>query len=904
MVREFLIKLGIFLFLVAFGFNSFAQKPVIDTATMSKWTSVYSPGISDDGKYAFYTVDNKPLGSNTLVVVSTDGSWQKEFVGASAPNFSWDSKALIYTMPNAGIFKQSLGRDESVSITTEANSYQLIGGVSNEWVVFQKINGNKALILHDIQTGAEKSLVNVESYIFSLKKDQMAFIVRTSDNEKELKVINLYNYTESKLWRGSSATDIIFDNSGEQIAFMTGNTIVYYKQGMSAASELINGSKAGIKKDLVISAGSNWRFSVDGKQLFFDLQKVYPKPKSDAVQLDVWSYQDEILQSVQLKSKSRGGMIMNESYLSTIDIDSKKLTRLVLDNESVCSRTPIEKGLLVENRRGNLNELYWNRGALSDIYLVSSRTGKRTLLLKEIDMISSGNTIHISPGGRFIFYYNVKEHDFFAYEIKTGKTRNITGGTSVDWWISNAIHSVAYNPYTYTCGTSGWVAGDQAILINSKYDIWRVDPLAEKAPQNLTHGDISQTVFRLASSTDVFAGTKNKILLRSFNMKNKNAGFYELSINKLPKLTVLFEGAYTFSYKYPLTYNPVMIKAKKQQAWIVLKGDAKNSYNFYFSKDLKNYERLSNIHPERTCNWITSELHTVPLRGSETTQGILYKPDNFNPQNKYPVIIYYYEDLSNDLNKFQDPQQVGGVINIPHFVSNGYLVFTPDIAFRYRNIGESALNTVESCAKYLANLPFVDGQKIGINGASFGGYETNYIVTHSKMFAAAISGAGAANTISAFGTVKTAGLYSTGMTDDPIYYGVDKPYWENLAQHIDASPIFSVQNVTTPLLLFHNKDDGAVPFHQGIEFFIALRRLGKKAWLLQYDNEDHGIYTSKTAQFDLETRYIQFFDHYLKGKAAPIWMTRGIPAKLKGIDDGLDLDTEIKTPGEGLNIRK
>jgi dipeptidyl aminopeptidase/acylaminoacyl peptidase len=347
-----------------------------------------------------------------------------------------------------------------------------------------------------------------------------------------------------------------------------------------------------------------------------------------------------------------------------------------------------------------------------------------------------------------------------------------------------------------------------------------------------------------------------------------------------------------------------MVKAKSHQAWIVLRGNAKNSYNFYFSRDLKKYVPLSNIHPERSYNWLVSELHTIKLPGGDSTQGVLYKPDNFNPHKKYPVIIYYYEDLSNDINKFQDPQQVGAVINIPHFVSNGCLVLTPDIVFRTKNIGESALSTVESCAKYLANLSFIDAQKIGINGHSFGGYETNYIVTHSKIFAAALSGAGTVNTISSFGTVKMAGSNSTGFTDDPIYYGVDKPYWENLTQHIDASPIFSVQYITTPLLLFHNRDDGAVPFEQGIEFFIALRRLGKKVWLLQYDNEDHGIYNSKKAQFDLETRYMQFFDHYLKDKPAPVWMTRGIPAKLKGIDDGLSLDTEIKTPGEGLNIQK
>jgi hypothetical protein len=94
--------------------------------------------------------------------------------------------------------------------------------------------------------------------------------------------------------------------------------------------------------------------------------------------------------------------------------------------------------------------------------------------------------------------------------------------------------------------------------------------------------------------------------------------------------------------------------------------------------------------------------------------------------------------------------------------------------------------------------------------------------------------------------------------------------------------------------MMSNKADGDVPFPQGVEMFTALRRLGKKAWMLQYDGEDHMVFDAAAA--DLTVRMKQFFDHYLKGAPPPKWMTEGVPARLKGIDSGLELDTSGKQP--------
>jgi dipeptidyl aminopeptidase/acylaminoacyl peptidase len=112
--------------------------------------------------------------------------------------------------------------------------------------------------------------------------------------------------------------------------------------------------------------------------------------------------------------------------------------------------------------------------------------------------------------------------------------------------------------------------------------------------------------------------------------------------------------------------------------------------------------------------------------------------------------------------------------------------------------------------------------------------------------------------------------------------------WERTQRYIDNSPVFYADRVDTPLLMMHNDLDGAVPWHQGVEMFMALRRLEKPVWLLNYNGQPHWVTTTAT-QRDYATRMQQFFDHYLKGAPPPRWMVSGLPAVEKGKTLGLEL---------------
>jgi dipeptidyl aminopeptidase/acylaminoacyl peptidase len=320
--------------------------------------------------------------------------------------------------------------------------------------------------------------------------------------------------------------------------------------------------------------------------------------------------------------------------------------------------------------------------------------------------------------------------------------------------------------------------------------------------------------------------------------------------------------------------------------------------NYFFTRDFVTYKKLSNVHPEEKYNWLTSELHHWKMLDGNIGTGILYKPQNFDSNKKYPVIFTYYEEKSDGLHMYINPGVSGYIINIPQYVSNGYLVFVPDIYFEKGHTGAGTVNSVVSAAKYLCEFSWVNEKKLGIMSQSFGGYQTNYLVTHSDIFAAACEGSGVSNLISSYGQlsdgyVKGIGSARQGGYENGQSYIGATP-WERPDLYIENSPIFNVHIATTPLLIWHCKADLAVPFEQGLEMFLNMRRAGKKVWMLQYDGDEHA--TNGKNALDLDIRMRQFFDHYLKDVPAPIWMTEGVPAKYKQIKQGLELDSTGAMP--------
>ena len=270
----------------------------------------------------------------------------------------------------------------------------------------------------------------------------------------------------------------------------------------------------------------------------------------------------------------------------------------------------------------------------------------------------------------------------------------------------------------------------------------------------------------------------------------------------------------------------------------------------------------------------------------KTVEGILYKPEDFDPKKKYPMIVYFYERNNQTLHNYIPPTPTGSRLNISFFASRGYLVFVPDIWYKTGFPGQSAYDHIVSGTKALIQKGFVDSTKIGLQGQSWGGYQIAYLITKTNMYAAAWAGAPVVNMTSAYGGIR----WGTGMNRQFQYEKtqsrIGATLWERPDLYLKNSALFELPKVQTPLVIMSNDADDAVPWYQGIEMFTAMKRLNKKVWLLVYNNEFHNLVERKNKK-DIQIREQQFFDHYLKGAEMPMWMSKGVPAIMKGRTMGL-----------------
>jgi len=513
--------------------------------------------------------------------------------------------------------------------------------------------------------------------------------------------------------------------------------------------------------------------------------------------------------------------------------------------------------------------------------------------------------LQFSPDNQFVVWFDSDSLNFFSYEISSGVIRNLSNSLQIPLYDDETLQSGRKFP-TPSYKIAGWDLEDHAVLLYDKYDIWKVDMLAQSQPQNVTnyYGRQNHIVFNFLnfSDGDMVVSPQDQPYLIGYNLTTKYNGFWKLhgTVPSNPELLTMDPCTYYIPRSgrvagIELGTGRQPIKARNANRFIITRMTAAEFPNLIVTEDFKRFHPISTLNPESKYTWIKAQLLSWKIPKGNVSQGILYTPEGFDSTKKYPVIFVYYEKRSDELNKYILPEYSHDQLNIPYFVSNGYIVFVPDIYYTRWHNGESAVNSVVSAAKYLTTFSWVDSTKLGLQGHSFGGWETNFIVTHSHLFAAACEAAGMSDATSFYGSEKGDGKqrwYELEAQGSPNGIGVTP--WSNSSVYIQNSPIFYLSDVTTPLLMVHGDKDNLVPFQQGLEMFQGLRRAGKKVWLLEYKNEGHGFYGADGLDYTIRMK--EFFDYYLMGAMPPVWMTRGVPVIDKTFESGLEIDESGQKP--------
>jgi len=809
------------------------------------------------------------------------------------------------------LFFQSLGGDQPAFVTGVSNFKQPKSD-RGRWLAYLLKGPEKILVLRDLINNKQQTFDLVTDYSFD-NSGKVLLLKRTTKegtvSTNELSWISLEGAGDSKVvWSDNtgSVSGYTFDANGSQLAFIiksaSGNSLWYYKASMDKAVQMADDQAQGVDKGLFITDGPP-SFSTNGRHIIFRLQ---PQPdtrkaKTGGAQVNIWSYRDSVLQSAQLKERS------DAIYKAAITVGSNKVIRLEQDNESA-DLLPGYGDYVELHTASSISNYWWPSYPNGTVWIVSLEDGNR----RQLPLPSSSiDCQSFSPGGHYFVYGDMRNQQYYSYKLSTGRLLKISAQVPVPLQAQDRYEvdkGRLSGANMLLAGTAAWLDDGSAILVYDKnYDIWQLDPACKKQPENITnsYAKSRHIIFRIMlDEKEQVKGipAKSRLLLLAFNNINKYNGFYrkQLGVKGNPgKLTM---GPYNYRHasfqqmrnEAPMNSGLEPLKAHNTDTWLVYRQSATEAPNYYTTKDFKNFTAQTNLAPHKEYNWYTTELvHWKQLDGTPD-QGILYKPENFDPQKKYPIIFHYYEKLTFTVYDWLMPEFKTGM-NIPWFVSHGYLVFCPDIYYKAGHTGQSAINSVVSAARYVSQLHFVDRKRMGLEGVSFGGFETNYLITHTHMFAAASEGCGPSDFVGGFGELRgTPGKedYAAMPMYESSQNRIGATLWQRPDLYIENSPIFKANEVTTPLLMMHNKGDAAVSWRHGIEFYMGLRRLQKKVWMLEYDKGTHGVGGQDAVDYNL--RMTQFFEHYLKGAPAPVWMTRGIPAKLKGIDDGLALDPNGK----------
>ncbi len=907
------------------------EKIPLDHSVYDTWKDLKNPEISNNAEWISYEI-NPQKGDGNLYVYNLNLSGYDSIQRAYDAKISSNSNFIAFKikpqflktrkakldkvkkekMPKDSIGILVFGKDTIIKYKNLL-SYKL-PEKNSDWLAFllekkkkkndsisndtlSKIKSKKEkkkkgdLIIINPLANEKFSFKNVEDYFISKNGKLIGLISSINDSIDSTRVI-LFN-TEKKIAKTilsdiGTSKNIVIDDEGKQAGFLYSDdtcknkifSLIYIGKNSDNAKIVVDSLNPAMPDNYSVSHNKEMFFSDDGKRLYFGIApKPLPEPKDtltddEKCSVDIWNWKDELLQPHQLKQLEKEKKI---SFSAVYFPQSDFMAQL---GDTLIRNVVINKKNNGEFALGIADQPYWkNRSWESshkkDVYLLNQKTGEKQLILK-----TKQATVILSPNEKYIIWYEAADSSWKAYSIKYKEFVCLTKNLGVNFY--NEKHDMPFLPGSY--GVGGWINDDKYIFINDRYDIWKIDPTGKMKAENITKGFGRENNIRfriIKLDNEALYLDENNILLSAFDEETKQSGFFKTKINSKENPQLLIFEDYNFN-------TP---KKAKNSDKIIWNKSTFIEYPELFVSNLnfRDVKKISNANPQqKNYLWGTNELVEWTSFDGNQLRGILYKPENFDSTRKYPMIAYFYERSSDMFNRHFTPKPSRSVINFPLYVSNGYILFVPDIVYKNGLPGKSAYNAIHSGVMKLCEKSYIDNNNIGLQGQSWGGYQVAYLITQTNFYKAAMAGAPVSNMTSAYGGIRWGSGMSRMFQYEESQSRIGGTLWNKTNLYIENSPVFYADRIETPLLIMHNDNDGAVPWYQGIELFVALRRLNKPVWMLTYNGAPHNLSRRADCE-DLSIRMLQFFDHYLKNAPIPVWMEKGIPALEKGNNKGYEL---------------
>jgi dipeptidyl aminopeptidase/acylaminoacyl peptidase len=895
-------------------FADTAQRPMQITDVFA-WKKIQAPNVSSDGNwFAYRLVPNEgdsevvlrnlkdgketrfPIGEVITPPRPTPTDGPPPEVRETGVEFSSDGKWLAFTVfPKRADARKA--KHDKKPANNKATLVELATGKKIEfdkvkayafagerggWIALHKYPTDAQdklgsdLILHELASGDELNLGNVAEFAFNKPGTYLAFVIDAAEktgNGLQLREMESGAVTPVDSAK-ASYKNIAWTDKGDGLAVLKGLDDKAFEDKMYrvvgakdfagakfSKCEFDPRSDPAFPAEMSVSGARKPGWTEDLAALTFGIHEAKKKKGKKDEDVDkpdmlVWHWQDKRIQPMQQVQEKRD---REYSYLSLYWVAEKKFVRLADDHIRDVELAPKDKFAIGRSKEAYELDSNLNGQRYEDVYVIDPKTGARKLALQKNRWFYGP-----SPAGTHFLYY--ADGNFFAYEMAAGQSKNLTQSAATSFVNEADDHNVQNPPTTQM----GWSSDGGSVLLNDGWDVWRA-PLNGK-PVNMTvngkRDEIRyETRFKLdrdEKSTDL----EKPIYLTVYGEWTKKGGV-GLVDAKAPGVRMLtWDDA---------KYDNLM-KAKKADVYLFTRQTVTDFPDYHVAgPTLASASKVTTANPQqKDFLWSSgAKLVDYSCDQGNKAQAALFLPANYEPGKKYPTVVYIYEKLSQQMNTYSQPV-IDDRFNRSVYNSNGYAVLTPDISYKLNDPGKSAVGCVVPALKAAIAGGVVDADKVGLQGHSWGGYETAFMVTQTNMFKTAIAGAPLTDMVSMYSSI----YWNTGGANQAIFESSQgrftSGYMDNPEPYIRNSPVYQAQNVKTPLMILHNDKDGAVDFTQGIEYYNTLRRLHKPVVMLEYKGENHHLAKTENSK-DFLVRMQEYFDYYLKGKPEPAWLRDGVP---------------------------
>lgn len=872
----------------AFAQNASKSLTIDDLVT---WQRITDREISDNGKWVACKMEPWE-GDATVYLYAAQGQETATFSPADKFAFSASSGYLVVTQTPGKSTVDSLKvlktKEDKMPMNTlviysVAGKKETIDSLKTfkladeaDWIAYQRGRKDSTLYVRSLDGSKTFQFPTVTDFQFA-KKSGMLYYTSAAEREAGIFTLNPEKGSPALIKEGKGVfKQTTFDEKGERLAFLyCADKDSSYKalslwlsEHNAPAKEIATRGNKAFPAEWVINENGMLQFSKSASRLFFGTS---PEPRQkDTTQLaenrpnvQVWSWDEPVQYTVQNYNKEKD---LKKSYQAVYNLGNGSIFQLAneeLPNIQLGNEGDAPLALLSTSRPYSLSSM-WEARTRSDYYTVSLDNGER----KQIAQADYGR-FRLSPQGKYAYWYGETDSCWYTIALAEGKQYRLTTPESFPAW--DEENDVPNHPYAH--GAAGWTANDQNLLIYDRYDIWKFDPTAATPPINLTvNGRKEKLSYRLEQLDKEarFIDLGKPQLLKGFNEATKGYGFYNARLSAPAAPKTLLAGNYMLR----------SINKAKNTDDVIYTMETFQQYPDIHYSTLAFKKSVQLTHGDKQQEgfiWGTAELVSWVSLDGRPLEGVVYKPANFDPNKKYPMMVNFYERNSETLYNYRMPEPHRSTIDYHLYNSNEYVIFNPDIRYVDGYPGESCYNCLMPGITMMIAKGYIDEKGIGAQGHSWGGYQVAYLATRTNLFSAIESGAPVVNMFSAYGGIRWGSGMARSFQYEHTQSRLGATPWSSPLRYLENSPLFTMDKVQTPILIMHNDADGHVPWYQGIEYFVAMKRLGKPCWLLNYTGEPHWP-MHMANRIDFQRRMFQFFNHYLKKEKMPKWMSEGVPA--------------------------